>query len=97
MTRGDYNQAFWKEKFLAGLPSVLTEKVKQKIREHNQNTIPYDNLTSGDLVNTINMVGLNIYNDLRMKSQLKRKQLENKQALGSFCEQFGYEPPTKRK
>jgi hypothetical protein len=43
MLREDSNQPFWKEKFLAGLPILLGEKVRNKIKEtFTTKTIPYD-------------------------------------------------------
>uniref|UniRef100_A0A2K2AGZ1 DUF7746 domain-containing protein n=1 Tax=Populus trichocarpa TaxID=3694 RepID=A0A2K2AGZ1_POPTR len=49
--REDSNQPFWKEKFLAGLPILLGEKVRNKIKEtFTTKTISYDQLTYGELV-----------------------------------------------
>jgi hypothetical protein len=43
MLREDSNQPFWKEKFLVGLPILLGEKVRNKIKEtFTTKTIPYD-------------------------------------------------------
>jgi hypothetical protein len=51
MLREDSNQPFWKEKFLAGLPILLGEKVRNKIKDtFTTKTIPYDQLTYGELV-----------------------------------------------
>ena len=47
-TREDSQQPFWKEKFLAGLPRSLGDKVREKIRSLTpDNIIPYDHLTYG--------------------------------------------------
>ena len=45
MLREDSNQPFWKEKFLAGLPKLLGEKVRNTIRSSHDNQIPYDQFT----------------------------------------------------
>lgn len=66
MTRYDYNQTFWKEKFISGLPSVFAKKIKIRLRKQNNNKISYDKLTYGDLINVINTKGLNLCNDLKM-------------------------------
>ncbi|XP_058003922.1 uncharacterized protein LOC131180593 [Hevea brasiliensis] len=50
MLREDSNLPFWKEKFLAGLPPLLGEKVRNKIKEQNNEKIPYDQLTYGELI-----------------------------------------------
>ncbi|KAJ8543610.1 hypothetical protein K7X08_006133 [Anisodus acutangulus] len=51
MLREDSNQPFWKEKFLAGLPTLLGEKVRNKIKENcGKQIIPYSEFTYGQLV-----------------------------------------------
>ena len=67
MTREDCNQPLWKEKFIAGLPTVFSEKIRTKLRNQNNERIPYDRLTYGDLVNIINEEGLLLCSDLRLK------------------------------
>lgn len=96
-TRDDCNKPFWKEKFLAGLPIVFSEKIRTKLRNQNNGRIPYDKLTYGDLVNIINEEILNICNELRLKQQLKRELSASKKELDSFYEQFGLQPLKQRK
>jgi hypothetical protein len=61
MLREDSNQNFLKEKFLAGLPILLGEKVRNKIKDtFTTKTIPYDQLTYGELVSFTQKVGLKI-------------------------------------
>ena len=50
MLREDSNQPFWKEKFLAGLPTLLGERVRNIVKEAFGNPIPYNQLTYGELV-----------------------------------------------
>ncbi|GAV73160.1 hypothetical protein CFOL_v3_16647, partial [Cephalotus follicularis] len=57
--------------------------------------IPYNRCTYGDLISEINVVGLELCNDLKLKKQIKREKLTSKKELGQFCEQFGYEIPYK--
>jgi hypothetical protein len=61
MLREDSNQPFWKENFLAGLPILLGEKVRNKIKDtFTTKIIPYDQLTYGELVSFTQKEGLKI-------------------------------------
>ncbi|KAL5159220.1 polyprotein [Glycine soja] len=56
-TREDSQQPFWKEKFLAGLPRSLGDKVRDKIRSQSANgDIPYENLSYGKLISYVQKV-----------------------------------------
>src|SRR5262249_27331748 len=88
MLRDDSNQPFWKEKFLAGLPTLLGEKVRTKIKDQHDNSIPYDNLTYGHLISYIQKEGLKICQDIKLQRQLKWEMQKTKKELGSFCKQF---------
>ena len=65
--RSDCNHSYWKERFLAGLPKLFAEKIRQKIRNQYNGEIPYSNSTYGDLRNFINSEGLNLCTDLKLK------------------------------
>ena len=65
--RDDANHITWKEKFLAGLPILLGEKVRNSIKTLHDNRIPYDELTYGELVSFINKEGLKICQDLKLQ------------------------------
>ncbi|KAH9657342.1 hypothetical protein KPL70_023038 [Citrus sinensis] len=58
--RDDANHITWKEKFLAGLPTLLGEKVRNSIKALYDNCIPYDELTYSELVSFVNKEGLKI-------------------------------------
>uniref|UniRef100_A0A6N2L1H1 DUF7746 domain-containing protein n=1 Tax=Salix viminalis TaxID=40686 RepID=A0A6N2L1H1_SALVM len=89
MLREDSNQPFWKEKFLAGLPILLGEKVRNKIKDtFSTKLIPYDQLTYGELVSFTQKEGLQICQDLKLQKLLKWEMKRTKQELGSFCHQF---------
>ncbi|KAH9679837.1 hypothetical protein KPL71_026296 [Citrus sinensis] len=90
--RDDANHITWKEKFLAGLPTLLGEKVRNSIKALYDNHIPYDELTYGELVSFINKEGLKICQDLKLQKRLKWELRKSKQELGSFCKQFNYDP-----
>ena len=53
MTRKDAKASFWKEKFIYRLPMALTEKVQETLREKHNRTIPYEDLTYGDLIRKV--------------------------------------------
>ncbi|RDX97394.1 hypothetical protein CR513_19838, partial [Mucuna pruriens] len=97
-TREDSQQPFWKEKFLAGLPRSLGDKVRDKIRSQSTNgDIPYDNLSYGQLISYIQKVALKICQDDKIQRQLAKEKAQNKRDLGSFCEQFGLPTCSKQK
>ena len=58
MTRTDARASFWKERFLYGLPRAFNEKVQESLKEKNNGTIPYDELTYGDLISEVKKEGL---------------------------------------
>ncbi|KAH9696438.1 hypothetical protein KPL71_023162 [Citrus sinensis] len=83
--RDDANHTTWKKKFLAGLPTLLGEKVRNSIKALYDNRIPYDELTYGELVSFVNKEGLKICQDLKLQKRLKWELRKSKQELGSFC------------
>ncbi|KAH9799309.1 hypothetical protein KPL71_000312 [Citrus sinensis] len=90
--RDDANHITWKENFLAGLPTLIGEKVRNSIKALYDNRIPYDELTYGELVSFVNKEGLNICQDLKLQKRLKWELKKSKQELGGFCKQFNYDP-----
>ena len=59
-TRPDANASYWKERFMFGLPRALTGNVQNTLREKWQGTIPYDELTYGDLISEVKKEGLKL-------------------------------------
>ena len=99
MTREDARASFWKEKFLYGLLRVLTEKVQETLREKHNETIPYENLTYGDLIGEVKKEGLKLCSQLKLQYQAKIDLKASKKDLGSFCAQYNIEmhiPPSQR-
>ncbi|KAH9681568.1 hypothetical protein KPL71_027019 [Citrus sinensis] len=90
--RDDANHVTWKEKFLACLPTLLGEKVRNSIKALFNDRIPYDELTYGELVSFVNKEGLKICQDLKLQKRLKQELRQSKQELGGFCKQFNYDP-----
>ena len=84
MTRGDAKASYWKERFFVGLPSALTEKVQGTLRERFQGTIPYDNLTYGDLISEIKKEGLKLCSQIKLQQKLKKDLKTSRKDLGSF-------------
>ena len=66
MSRPDANASYWKERFLFGFPRVLIEKVQNTLREKWQCTIPYDELTYGDLISEVKKEGLKRCSQLKL-------------------------------
>ncbi|EOY03492.1 Uncharacterized protein TCM_018581 [Theobroma cacao] len=73
MQRLDNQQPFWKEKFLARLPTLLRDKVRNQKGETYKGIIPYENLTYGELISFTQKEGLKICQDLKLQKQLKKK------------------------
>ncbi|ESQ29714.1 hypothetical protein EUTSA_v10023798mg [Eutrema salsugineum] len=93
LLRQDSNQPFWKEKFLAGLPTLLGEKVRNKIRDSTgTQIIDYDDFTYGELISIVQQEGLKICQDLKLQKHLKWELKRTKVELGSFCRQFEIDP-----
>ncbi|XP_027934064.1 uncharacterized protein LOC114189651 [Vigna unguiculata] len=89
-TREDSQQPFWKEKFLAGLPRSLGDKVREKIRSLTpDNIIPYDHLTYGQLISYVQKTALEICQNDKLQRQLAKEKSQSRKELGTFCEQFG--------
>ena len=94
MTITDARASFWKEKFLYGLPRAFNEKVQESLREKYNGTIPYDELTYGDLISEVKKEGLKLCSQLKLQYQVKKVLKASKKDLGSFCAQYGISMPT---
>ena len=93
MTRTDARASFWKEKFLYGLPRAFNEKVQESLREKHHGTIPYEELTYGDLISEVKKEGLKLCSQLKLQYQVKKDLKASRKDLGSFCAQYGIEMP----
>ena len=93
MTKEDARASFLKEKFLYGLPRALTEKVQETLREKHNGTIPYEDLTYGDLMGEVKKEGLKLCSQLKLQYQVKRDLKASRKDLGSFCAQYDIEMP----
>ncbi|KAL4611228.1 hypothetical protein ACB092_08G107800 [Castanea dentata] len=98
MLKKDYTKPYWKERFIDGLPPIFAHKVKNELIGKND-SIDFDNITYGDIFNTIEKLGINMCNDEKwLKQQLKDKK-KAKYEMGNFCEQYGLPPiaPSRQK
>ncbi|CAL5186076.1 unnamed protein product [Lathyrus oleraceus] len=86
------NSLHWKAKFVDGLPHFFSEKVRQSLRQKNDGiNINYFDLTYGHIISTCINEGLTLYNDIKLRNQLKKQKLSEKHQLGEFCEQFSFD------
>ena len=90
LERGNNASAFWKERFIAGLPRLFAERVRNKLRERFHGSIPYVDLTYGQLTAFINNEGLALCTDLKLNAKLKKDSMTTRKELRDFCEQYGY-------
>ena len=60
------------EKFIDGLPPILSHKVKQELMGKND-SINYENLTYGDILSTIKKLDINMCNDEKLCSMFVHK------------------------
>ncbi|KAG8612177.1 hypothetical protein MANES_S095214v8, partial [Manihot esculenta] len=90
--REDSNNSVWKEKFLAGLPALFAERVRDQIRSKHNGNIPYQDYTYGELASEIVTAGVSLCNELKIHKQMKKERFHGKQILGSFCDQYGIQP-----
>lgn len=68
LLRNDCNQPYCKERFLSRLQKLFSEWVKNSIRKNNNNSIPYDKLTFGDLITFVNQEEIALAMNPKLKS-----------------------------
>ncbi|KAG8644064.1 hypothetical protein MANES_11G096250v8 [Manihot esculenta] len=86
-TRVDSQNNVWKEKFLAGLPALFAERVRDQIRSKHNGNIPYHDYTYGELASEVVTTGIYLCNELKIHKQMQKERFYGKQILGNFCEQ----------
>ncbi|KAK2979079.1 hypothetical protein RJ640_026029 [Escallonia rubra] len=89
--RSDAQQDFWKERFIAGLPNLFSERVRTRIKNKHNGALPFSLYTFGDLISKICAEGLVLCNDIKLKNQLKKEHKSGRTELGQFYYQFGYD------
>ncbi|CAL9012684.1 unnamed protein product, partial [Prunus brigantina] len=88
MLREYSNQAFWKEKFINGLPNLFAHKIRT-VLSNELGHIDYDNLTYGNIISIINQEGMKMCIDMKINKQIQSERKSAKYELGNFCEQYG--------
>ena len=78
--RIDCNHAYWKEKFLSGLPKLFVENARERIRQ-NVNVISYLEINYGELINYIHITCLALCTDLNLKAKIGSDQMQSKRDL----------------
>ncbi|KAK2658560.1 hypothetical protein Ddye_005093 [Dipteronia dyeriana] len=73
--RPDNANPYWKEKIIAGLPKLFSNKVRDKMVRQmgwsDWSQMDLNGWTYGEIIATINIVAMQLCNDLRLKRQLK--------------------------
>ncbi|XP_019256243.1 PREDICTED: uncharacterized protein LOC109234629 [Nicotiana attenuata] len=93
----DGNLPYWKEKFLDGLPKSLRDLVKEELQnQHSGDIIPYEQIAYGQLTSLIQHVPLKICRHDKILRHLAKYRTQTHRDLGSFCEQFGLPPCSKK-
>lgn len=97
--RNDCNQPFWKERFIAGLPSFFAERLISKLKDFSGGQpVPWDTITYGQLFAFVKKEGLQICQE--HKDKQKTNKFKFGETMGSFCEQYGYHrltPPSRER
>ncbi|KAI5330043.1 hypothetical protein L3X38_029440 [Prunus dulcis] len=87
MLRDDSNQPFWKEKFINGLPNLFAHKIRTTL-SNEQGQIYWNNLTYGNIISTINQVGMKMCIDFKINRRIQSDRKSAKYELGNFYEQY---------
>ncbi|CAL8134174.1 unnamed protein product [Prunus armeniaca] len=97
MLRDDSNQPFWKEKFVNGLPNLFAHKTRTTL-SNEQGHIDWDSLTYGNIISTINQVGMRMCIDFKIGRKIQSDRKSAKYELGNFYEQYGLAsiPPSRK-
>lgn len=94
--RSDCNNDYWKEKFVKGLPTFFSQRVKTRLKVKNNGVIPWEQYTYGEIASKIIVEGADLCNTLKIQRQLSEERTKGKRALGDFCEQYGFAEIPKR-
>ena len=73
------------KKILAGLSKLLIKKVRARLRNTYRGFIPYQEITFGELINYVNIEGLALCTDMKLKNKKKSELKESRKELGDFC------------
>lgn len=76
---------------------MFGKKVKEKLDKNTTGEIQYGQYTFAELNKTVNQVGLEICNNLKLEKKIKTEQYFNRKETGDFCDQFDLFKSEKRK
>ena len=96
LTREDCREPYWKERFVAGLPLVFAEKIKENLQTEYPD-ITLKDLTYGRISAMVKNTGVALCNTMKIENRIKRNQQLGIRELGDFCAQYEYEritPPS---
>ena len=99
LTREGCREPYWKERFVAGLPLVFAERVKENLQTEYPDVTLKD-LTYGRISAMVKNTGVALCNTMKIENRIKRNQQIGIKELGDFCMQYGYEkitPPSTSK
>lgn len=91
-TRSHSNHEFWKEKFLSGQPHFFSDRDKNRIKQKNSGTIPYNQYNYGELVAKVVVEGIHLCNEIKLHKQIQKEKTYGKRILGDFYEQLCLSP-----
>jgi len=87
--REDGTQDFWKERFIAGLPKLFGERILSKLRQNfGTNDMPFGLLTFGQLFGIIKSEGLNVCNEIKIRSKYGSERAQSRKEMGTFGQAF---------
>ena len=72
---------------------LLPKRFRKPLEKKNNGTIPYDDLTYGDLIGEVKKEGLKLYYQLKFQYQVKKDLKALRKDLRSFCAQYGIQMP----
>ena len=69
------------------------KRFKKPIKKKHNGTIPYEDLTYGDLIGEVKKEGLKLCSQLKLQYQVKKDLKASRKDLESFCAQYGIQMP----
>lgn len=87
----DYNERHWKEKFIDDLPSFIAKRVYNSLNKMYSKYIPWDNLIYTHLTTKVIERGLDICNEIKIQSKVKKATNLHKREMKTFCSQYSFE------
>lgn len=90
-TQEDYNKQHWKEQFIDGLPSFISERVYSSLNKAYSYKVPWEDMTYGQITTIIIECSLDICNEIKVQNKVQKQADLHKMEMKTFCSQYGYE------